>query len=147
MVFVLNSAQQTAACPACATVSAHTHGGYRRRLADLPVNGRQVCLDVGVRRFRCERDGCSAVTFVEQIPGLTTPFSRRTRLLTKQLTMIGLALAGWAGARLAAAIGMACGPDTLLRLVRAHPDPPLGELTVLVSTISRCVSACATRPL
>lgn len=42
-----------------------------------------------------------------------------------------LALAGRAGARLAAALGMACGRDTLLRLVRAYPGPPLGEVAVL----------------
>jgi hypothetical protein len=71
------------------------------------------------------------VTFVEQIGGLTAPFSRRTESLTATLTRIGLALAGRVGARLAGALGMACGRDTLLRLVRAHPDPPGGETAVV----------------
>ncbi|MBV8996207.1 MAG: hypothetical protein JO287_21460 [Pseudonocardiales bacterium] len=33
-------------------MAARTHGGYRRMLAGLPVGGRQVRLDVTVRRFR-----------------------------------------------------------------------------------------------
>jgi transposase len=132
VVLAVSSTKPSAVCPRCGTVSARTHGGYRRRLADLlPVGGRRVRLDVGVRRFRCGRPDCSVVTFVEQIPGLTAPFSRRTQSLTVQLTRIGLALAGRAGARLAAALGMGCGRDTLLRLVRAHSDPPCGQTAVV----------------
>jgi transposase len=131
VVLAVSSTKPSAVCSGCGAVSARTHGGYRRRLADLPVGGRRVRLDVGVRRFRCGQHDCSVVTFVEQIPGLTARFSRRTQSLTEQLTRIGLALAGRAGARLAAALGMGCGRDTLLRLVRAHPDPPCGQTAVV----------------
>ncbi|MEU4712866.1 transposase [Micromonospora purpureochromogenes] len=47
------------------------------------------------------------------------------------LTRIGLALAGRAGARLAAAVGVVVGRDTLLRLVKALPDPAATAVTVL----------------
>jgi len=47
------------------------------------------------------------------------------------LAVIGLALAGRAGARLASTLGMPTGRDRLLRLVRALPDPPVGDITVL----------------
>ena len=87
-------------------VSGRTHGGYRRRLADLPIAGRPVRIEVGVRRFRCGSSGCDAATFAEQIPDLTTPFARRTAGLTEQIAAIGLALAGRAGSRLAAKLGM-----------------------------------------
>jgi hypothetical protein len=43
------------------------------------------------------------------------------------LEVIGLALAGRAGARLADKLGMVIGRDSLLRLVRALPDPPIGR--------------------
>ncbi|MFF7581335.1 hypothetical protein ACFZBE_41600, partial [Streptomyces sp. NPDC008061] len=71
------------------------------------------------------------VTFAEQIVGLTTPHSRQTPLLRGVLTQIGLALAGRAGARLASAVGITVGKDTLLRLVRALPEPEVGEVEVL----------------
>jgi hypothetical protein len=56
-----------------------------------------------VRRFRCENLICPAVTFAEQIAGLTTPHGRCTPLLRGTWTQIGLAMAGRAGARLAIA--------------------------------------------
>ena len=84
-----------------------------------------------VRRFRCGNAGCPAVTFAEQVPGLTSPHSRFTPLLRDLLTQIALALAGRAGVRLAAAAGVAVGRDTLLRLVRALPDPVAGPVPVL----------------
>ncbi|TYB63388.1 ISL3 family transposase [Nonomuraea sp. PA05] len=121
----------TATCPSCGTVSARTHGSYRRRLADLPISGRPVRMDVGVRRFRCDDPGCGAATFAEQIPGLTAPFARRTAGLTDCLATIGLALAGRAGARLASKLGMPACRDTLIRLVRALPEPPAAVPTVI----------------
>ena len=47
------------------------------------------------------------------------------------LTAIGLAPAGRAGARLAAALGTPTSRDRLLRLVWVLPDPPVGEVAVL----------------
>jgi hypothetical protein len=47
------------------------------------------------------------------------------------LTQVGLALAGRAGSRLASVIGVAAGRDTLLRLVKALPDPPRTPISVL----------------
>ncbi|MGV9614414.1 ISL3 family transposase [Nocardia xishanensis] len=43
----------------------------------------------------------------------------------------GLAMAGRAGARLASRLGLLASRDTLIRLVRRLPDPPLGSVTVL----------------
>jgi hypothetical protein len=82
------------------------HSSYRCHLADAPIGGRPVEVVLRVRRFFCDNDGCGAETFAEQVPGLTTPRARRTGLLKVTLEAIGLALAGRAGARLAATLGM-----------------------------------------
>ncbi|MER6188171.1 ISL3 family transposase [Streptomyces sp. NPDC001652] len=110
--------------------SARVHGRYVRRLRDVAVGGLGVVIELCVRRFRCENPDCTAVTFAEQIAGLTTPHSRYSPLLRGVLTPVGLALAGRAGVRLAAAAGITVGKDTLLRLVRALPDPEIGEVEV-----------------
>ncbi|MGV9567717.1 ISL3 family transposase [Streptomyces sp. NPDC003480] len=115
----------------CGQSSARVHGRYVRRLRDVAVGGLGVVIELCVRRFRCENPACTVVTFAEQVLGLTTPHSRHTPLLREVLTQIGLALAGRAGARLASAVGLTIGRDTLLRLVRSLPEPDSGEVEVL----------------
>ena len=114
-----------AACPTCGSVSSSVHGRYRRRLVDLAVGCCRVELELTVRRFRCRDPACAAVTFTEQVAGLTRAYARFTEPARAVLTRVGLALAGRAGARLAAALALPAGRSTLLRLVRAVPDTPL----------------------
>jgi len=82
-----------------------------------------VRIIVHVRRFKCANPRCAQSTFSEQIPGLTTPFARRTPPLTGALADVALALAGRPGSRLAAKLAMPCCRDVLIRLIRALPDP------------------------
>ena len=119
------------ACPECERGSDRVHSRYRRTLADAPIGARTVVIQLRVRRFFCDNASCARRTFVEQVPGLTSKHARRTGLLRRMLEAIGLALAGRAGARLAAVVGMPASRDSLLRLVRALPDPPIGEVEVL----------------
>ena len=107
------------------------HSRYRRQLADLPVAGRPVAVRLAIRRFFCDHVDCSAGTFVEQVPGLTERHARRSVGLKGALVAVGLALAGRAGARLAATLGMEVSLSTLLRLIRGLPDPPVGRVRVL----------------
>jgi transposase len=107
------------------------HSRYRRTLGDAPIGARAVVIGLRVRRFFCDDTGCTRRTFVEQVPGLTSKHARRTGSLRRLLEAIGLALAGRAGSRLAAVLGMPASRDSLLRLVRALPDPPVGAVRVL----------------
>jgi transposase len=118
-------------CPACSVASGRVHSRYQRRLADLPVAGRLVELCLTVRRFVCVNISCETRTFAEQIAGLTRRRARRSEPLRAALTSIGLALAGRAGVRLAAKIGVRTSRNSLLRLVRALPDPSVGPVRVL----------------
>jgi transposase len=111
-----------APCPRCGQVSGRVHGGYVRQLRDAAVGGVQVVILLRVRRFRCGNEACSAVTFAEQVDGLTSPHSRFTPLLRGLLTQIGLALAGRAGVRLAVAAGVAVGRADLAAWLRGHPE-------------------------
>jgi transposase len=99
--------------------------------ADAAIGARPVVLELTVRRFFCLDTDCTAITFAEQIPGSTRRCARRTTVLDAVLEAIGLALAGRAGARLAARLGIAAGRDTLLRAVRAIPDRPIGQTPIL----------------
>jgi transposase len=119
------------ACRGCGVVSARVHDRYRRRLADLGCGGRPVQVVLEACRFRCGNPACPVATFAEQVPGLTSWYQRRTAQLRDLLEKVALALAGRAGSRLAAAAGTAVSRFTLIRLVRALPDPEAGPVTVL----------------
>jgi transposase len=119
-----------AACPGCGRRSSRVHARYQRQLADLPLCGRQVRVVVHVRRFKCVSQRCAQATFSEQIPGLTTPFARRTPSLAEALAGVALALAGRPGSRLAAKLAMPCCRDVLIRLIRAQPVPGAGHIAV-----------------
>jgi transposase len=120
-----------ATCPTCGHPSKRVHSRYQRRLADAAISGRQVELRLRVRRFVCTTATCPARTFAEQITGLTTPYARRSPLLQGMLETIGLALAGRAGERLAARLGLPAGRSTLLRVLRNLPDPAVDSVEVL----------------
>jgi transposase len=107
------------------------HSRYRRHLGDTAVAGQPVVIHLTVRRFFCPAAGCARRTFAEQVPDLTWRYGRRTPVARRLLETIGLALGGRAGARLAAAAGVAAGRATLLRLVRALPEPALAAPVVL----------------
>ncbi|MDX3762428.1 transposase family protein [Streptomyces sp. AK02-04a] len=120
-----------AACSRCHRRSGRVHGRYRRRMSDAAVSGTRVVIELLVRRFRCLNDVCPTVTFAEQVTGLTSPHARYTPLMRGTLTSIALALAGRAGSRLAHALGTPAAKDTLLRLLRAFPEEPIGQVKVL----------------
>jgi transposase len=118
-------------CPACGGRSRRVHSRYHRGLADGSVAGQPVMLRLQVRRFFCDSNDCAVRTFAEQVDELTVKHARRTVLCRTVLEHIGLTLAGRAGSRLAAVLGLVAGRNTLLRLVHALPDPEVGSVAVL----------------
>jgi transposase len=95
------------------------------------VAGAPVEIRLRVRRFFCDAAGCPTRTFAEQVTGLTSRYARRSPVLQRSLTAIGLALAGRAGARLAGLLGLVTSRSSVLRLVRALPDPDIAAVIVL----------------
>jgi len=126
-----------ATCPACGNASARVHCWYERQLADAPVAGRHVVIRLRARKFICQTRGCARRIFVEQLAGLTVRYGRRSRQLLGLLIAIAFALAGRAGARLARQAAIAVSPTTLLRLLRAAPEPRTATPTVLGVDLTR----------
>lgn len=115
----------------CGVTSSRVHSRYWRRLADAPIAGRPVELRLRVRRFFCDNTGCPARTFAERPDELAVARARRTSLLARTLTAIAVALAGRAGARLAARLGIPSSRDSLLRLLRSLDNPQTSALPIL----------------
>lgn len=107
------------------------HSRYRRYVSDCAIGGAETLICLRVRRFFCENSVCARRTFAEQVPGLSTPYSRRTPLLRGMLERIALALGGRPGERLTQRLAVAVSRMTLLRLVRALPLAEPGTVAVL----------------
>ncbi|MCW2943188.1 MAG: transposase, partial [Actinomycetia bacterium] len=128
---VARTRTSSVACHGCGVLSARVHDRYRRRLQDLSCAGRPVQVELEVRRFICDNPACPMATFAEQALGLTAKHQRRTVGLRGLLERVALALAGRAGSRLARVLGAIVSRFTLIRLVKAMPDPEIGQVTVL----------------
>ncbi|MGW1712877.1 ISL3 family transposase [Streptomyces sp. NPDC002156] len=120
-----------AACPDCGRFSGRVHDSYQRTVKDLPLGGQSVVIRLTVRRFICGGNDCARRTFAEPFARLAVPYARFTKRLNHALERVGLALAGRAGARLAAQLGLRAGRMTLLRRVMALSDPQLSTPRVL----------------
>lgn len=120
-----------AECPDCGRFSNREHDRYHRRLKDLPLAEQGFVIRLMVRRFICGAADCPRRTFAEPFSRLAAPYARFTTRLNHALERVGLALAGRAGARLAAQLGFGVGRMTLLRRVMALPDPQFSTPRVL----------------
>jgi transposase len=118
-------------CPGCGASSARLHGHYQRLLQDLPTGGRAVLISLSVRRLVCRNQACEIRTFAEPAGVVARRHARNTSPLRRMLELLALALAGRAGSRLAQLLGITVSRDTLISLVRALPDPEIGQVTVL----------------
>jgi transposase len=116
-----------AACPGCGAESRRVHSRYQRRLLDTGAGGSEVVICLTVRRLFCLAEDCAKVTFAEQVDGLTSKNARRTPAVTVVLEAVALALGGRAGARLSGRLAAQVSRMTLIRLVRALPDPAVSE--------------------
>jgi transposase len=126
-----------ASCPGCGVTSTRVHSRYVRRLVDSAIGGREVLVALRVRRFVCDQRDCARRTFVEQVTGLTVRHGRRTAPAQQTVQAVAMALGGRAGARLVEQVAAPVSRSTLLRVIRAVPDPPVVTPRVLGVDLSR----------
>jgi transposase len=120
----LTAAAPTASGPRCAVSSSSIQSRYQRHLMDLPWGTHAVHLQLTVRKFFCRNPTCARRIVTERLPDFVAAYARHTSRVVAALQVIGMALGGNAGARLAAHLRLPTSPATLLRLVRGAPLPP-----------------------
>ena len=123
----------SAVCPVCHHASARVHSRYRRTLADLPWSRIAVQINVQARKFFCDQPGCCRRIFTEPLPDLAARYARKTTHLHHALYLVGYALGGEAGARLAVSLGLLVSPNTLLRRLRQRAAAPTSASVSAVS--------------
>jgi len=88
-------------CPLCGQLARRVHSRYTRRFADLPWQGMRVELVAHVRRFFCDTPGCRRRIFAERCEGTASVYGHRTHRAAASLELLGFAIGGRAGARVA----------------------------------------------
>ena len=127
----VRTTRSEAVCPRCGGTSQRVHAWHVRQLADLPVTGRRLVIELRVRRLVCAVIQCGQRTFREQVPELAPRYARRTLRLTATVGQLAITLAGRAGARVLTGLGMAISRSTVLRVLMALPIPRTTTPTVL----------------
>ncbi len=131
---------ETVACPGCGVFSRRIHSRYQRRLSDTAITSREVLIRLQVRRLFCDNPECGRKTFAEQPCGLAGRYARRTTVLQRVLCAVALALGGRPGARMTRHLAATVSRMTLLRQIRALPDP--GEVTPRVLGVDDFALRC-----
>lgn len=124
---VLSATAAKASCPLCLHPAYRVHGRYLRTWADLPWATTPVALLLWVRRCCWAPPTGKQQTFTERLPLVASSYARPPARLSLSQTYTGLALGGSAGARHLARQGLPGSRSTLLRRVRARPDPQGSE--------------------
>jgi len=96
---------------------------HKQRSKDVACGGRQVLLQLHVRKFRCVILTCPRSIFTERIPELVQPWARVTNRLLEELEALGLATSAEVSERLAPRLGMKVKAPTLLRYMRTISPP------------------------
>jgi len=102
-----------------------------RTLDDLPWHGVRVRIEAHVRQFFCDTPGCPRRIFTERLSETTVPHAQRTNRAATALELIGFALGGRPGERLAVAMGLAGGAWAMLERVRKTPEEDIVASRVL----------------
>jgi transposase len=118
LIIHARGAKKQAKCPECQHSSSRRHSNYTRTIKDLPISLKLVEIHLAIQRFRCANTNCSQRTFAEQHLAVVPRRVRRTDRLSENITEIGIALGGQAGARLAGKLRMPVSGSTILRLLR-----------------------------
>jgi len=118
IVFRLTPKQKNSCCPLCSKHSNRIHSFYTRRLADLPISGKLVQIQLKARRFFCRNKKCQRRVFTERFKADIKPYARRLSRSTDVLRKIGLYVGGNKGALLSQIMSNPVSSSTILRLVK-----------------------------
>src|ERR1700734_3862519 len=112
--------RQPTFCPGCGARSKSRHSTYWRTLRDLSAQGAPVVVHARLGRWRCRNQLCDRRIFTERVPGLASPFARRTVRLAEIVRLIGYNAGGRPSERLMKGLGMPVSDTTILAGLRKY---------------------------
>ena len=110
------------------------HSTYWRTLRDLSAQGAPVVVNARLGRWRCRNQLCDRRIFTERVPGLASPFARRTVRLSEIVRLIGHNAGGRPSERLMKRLGMPVSDTTILAGLRKYAGAR-SEIGCLASSV------------
>jgi transposase len=124
----LHATTPSAACPQCGTAGSRVHSRYSRTIADVAFGGRNLELQLLVRKWICPEASCSRHIFAERFPELVQRYARMTNRLIKALQSVGVISNGADAALIASSLGVPTTAKTIIRRVLQLPLPSEGSV-------------------
>jgi len=104
-------------CPKCGAVSEHRHGTYERKVQDLPILGKSTWLSVNAYEYQCDNPSCNVTTFVENVNGFLSYYSRMTDRCADFICALAMGTSCEGSARICRAINLQTSGDSVIRLL------------------------------
>jgi transposase len=111
--------QRSTVCPGCGARSGSHHSTHWRTLRDLSAQGAPVIVNARLGRWRC-RNRLDRRIFTERVPGLASPFARRTARLAEIVRLLGHSAGGRPSERLMRRLEMPVSGTTILASLMKH---------------------------
>lgn len=125
------SSSSIALCPACKEPSGRKHSRYIRRPVDLALSNWHVVLNLSVTRYFCDNPTCAKRTFAERFSDFLVPYSRSTERVARVRRLISTKMCAKTAEGLLKCLGIGTSDTTILRNLRALPDPPQARPRVI----------------
>jgi transposase len=106
-----------AKCPFCGEMSDRVHSHYKRRLQDLPIQGKKAKLLIDRKKYFCDNEECRHGTFVEQFEFFEGK-ATKTRRLQEEILRVSLTQSSTSAARYLRASVADVGKSTICNLLK-----------------------------
>lgn len=124
VIFHARSRNDIAVCPCCGQRSNSVHSSYTRKIADLPVSGRNVSIVLTCRRFRCHtphEDGKLHI-FSERFDDVR-PYGRRSIRVDENILRTSIEISARKAEHIMSLQGIRVSDTTCLRIIMREPLP------------------------
>lgn len=89
IIIHVESKSTEASCPYCGEISNKVHSRYKRKLQDLPIQGKKVRLVIDNKKYFCSNEACNHKTFSEPF-SFFEPKATKTKRLHEEILRVSL---------------------------------------------------------
>lgn len=113
----MKSISKNCRCPKCNYLTDKYHGTYNRKVQDLPILGKSVCLEIRSHEYECINEECEVTSLAENFDGFLNTYSRMTERCADFICTLALETSCEGCARICKTLGIKTSGDTVIRML------------------------------